>query len=60
LRVDAAARRPGAAAVEGFAAMLLAPMVHQGIAGAAVETDGRAVGAQRGEIADAAEIEHRQ
>ena len=38
--------------------MALAPAIEQGIRGAAIETENRAVAAEQGEVGNAAQVEH--
>ncbi len=49
---------PGAAVVIGLAGVPPAPVIQQRVAGAAIEPDRRAVRAQCGQVAHAAEVEH--
>ena len=53
-----ATRGPGACFVVQSARVPLAPMVHQRIGGAAIETQGCAIGVQHGEVGNATQIEH--
>ena len=55
---DLAACRPNAVFVKRLACVLLAPEVHQSVAGAAIKTEHRAIRLQHRQIGNTAHIEH--